>query len=137
MLRKKPKKKERIKVKMRVQLKNNISSDGEVVGKGAVKAQWKVKWNEGPHKGLITDQSSKSLRAWQLDLAAVQDEEVSSSDDDAEEDTTTPATDYASLTKKFETHAKSLVAKNVQVNLVKINYLSSSIIPPPPAIAQG
>ena len=101
---------------MRVQLKNNISSDGEVVGKGAVKAQWKVKWNEGPHKGLITDQSSKSLRAWQLDLAAVQDEEVSSSDDDAEEDTTTPATDYASLTKKFETHAKSLVAKNVQVN---------------------
>ena len=37
MLRKKPKKKERIKVSMRVQLKNVITSNGEVVGKGAAK----------------------------------------------------------------------------------------------------
>ena len=42
-------------MKTRVQLKNDISSDGEVVAKGAAKAQWKVKWTEGPHKGSTTD----------------------------------------------------------------------------------
>ena len=132
MLRKKPKKKERIKMKMRVQLKNCISSDGEVVGKGAVKAQWKVEWNEGPHKGLTTDQSSKSLCAWQLNLAAVEDDEGSSNDDDAEEDTTPPATDYAGLTKKFETHSKSLVGENVQVSSIKINNKFNFVTVAPP-----
>ena len=42
-------------MKTRVQLKNDISSDGEVVAKGAAKARWKVKWTEGPHKGSTTD----------------------------------------------------------------------------------
>ena len=111
-------------MKTRVQLKNDISSDGEVVAKGAAKAQWKVNWTEGPHKGSTTDQSSKSLRAWQLDLSAVEEEEEESSDeDDAEEDTPNSIVDYGSLKRKFDAHAKSLVGKKVEViNYHKIIY---------------
>ena len=108
-----------------MQLKNDLSSDGEIVAKGAAKAQWKVKWTEGPHKGSITDQSSKSLRAWQLDLSAVEEEEEeeedSSDEDDAEKDT--PAVDYGSLKRKFDAHAKSLVGKKIEVSQVNITRL--------------
>ena len=107
-----------------MQLKNDLSSDGEIVAKGAAKAQWKVKWTEGPHKGSITDQSSKSLRAWQLDLSPVEEEEEeedSSDENDAEKDT--PAVDYGSLKRKFDAHAKSLVGKKFEVSQVIITRL--------------
>ena len=101
---------------MRVQLKNDMSSDGEVVAKGASKAQWKVKWAEGPHKGSITDQSSKSIRAWQLDLSAVEEAEEDSSDDEDVEEDTSSAVDYGSLKRKFDAHANSLVGRRVEVS---------------------
>jgi len=117
MLRKKPKKKERIKVNMRVQLKSDKRSDGEVVAKGAAKAYWRVKWTEGPHKGLTTDQHSKSLRAWELDLSTIEEEvEESESEDEVEEVTTPSAVDWPSLKRKFDTHAKSLVGKKETVS---------------------
>jgi hypothetical protein len=138
MLRKKPKKKERIKVKTRVQLKNDLSSDGVIVAKGAAKAQWKVKWTEGPHKGSTTDQSSKSLRAWQLDLSAVEEEdeeeEVSSDDDGEEKDNS--AVDYGSLKRKFDAHAKSLVGKKIEVSQHNINHFQS-LITSAPTVGQG
>ena len=51
---------------------------------------------------------------------------------EVEEDTTPPATDYASLTKKFETHSKSLVGENVQVSSIKINNKFNFVTVAPP-----
>ena len=97
---------------MRVQLKNDKRSDGEVVAKGAAKAYWRVKWTEGPHKPVTTDQHSKSLRAWELDLSAIQEEEEESeSEDEAEEVTALPEVDWPSLKRKFAAHSKTLVGK--------------------------
>ena len=92
-------------------------SDGEVVAKGAAKAYWRVKWTEGPHKGLTTDQHSKSLCAWELDLSTIEEEvEESESEDEVEEVTTPSAVDWPSLKRKFDTHAKSLVGKKETVS---------------------
>jgi hypothetical protein len=125
MLRKKTTKKERIKLKMRVQLKNDISSDGIVIGKGAVKAQWKVEWAEGPLKGSTTDQSSKSIRAWQLNLAAIEEQEESSSGEEEEEEIVPSSVDYAGLKRKFEAHAKSVVGKKVEVSPLHLKHISN------------
>ena len=100
-------------MKMRVQLKNDLSSDGEVIGKGEVKARWKVRWSEGPLKGRTTSQSSKSLRAWQLDLAGMVEDATSSED---EEEAEPPEVDYAERKRKFDVHADSLKDKEVVVS---------------------
>ena len=113
MQRKKPKVKERIKLKMRVQLKSELSSDGEVVGKGEAKARWKVKWNDGSLKGKVTEQHSKSLRAWQLDLSGFIEDGSSSDGEDAPE---LSEVDYETLKRQFAAHAPTLVGQKVAVS---------------------
>lgn len=114
---KKTNKKMRIKKGARVQLKSEQASDGlvvDVVGK----AKWKVKWSDGSLKGQTTDQSSKSLRLWQVDLSAVEVESSCSSDsgDDAPAPDAPGADDeYKDRKRKFEAVAKSLEGKSVQV----------------------
>jgi hypothetical protein len=113
----KQKKKERIKLNMRVQLKNDVAADGTVTSKNPGKGQWKVTWAEGSLKGKTTDQSSKSLRPWQLDLSSAV---VGSSEEEDEEDdepAEAPSTiDHAMNQKRFEAHAKTLVGKKVVVS---------------------
>ena len=67
-----------------------------------------------------TDQSSKSLRAWQLNLAeaaaeAAGEESGSDEDDDDDEDLA-EAADHAGNKRTFEAHAKSLVGKKVELS---------------------
>ena len=59
----------RVVVGARVQLKNDLTTDGKVQSV-AGKAKWTVRWDEGPLKGTVVAQSSKSLRLWQVDLSA-------------------------------------------------------------------
>ena len=110
-------KKERIKVGTRVQLKNDLTSDGRVIDKNAGRGHWKVLWSHGKLKGTDTDQSSKSLRAWQLDLSGVDSGSGSSSDDEEDDspDAPAPGVDHAGLKRKFEAVAKGLVGNTVEV----------------------
>lgn len=108
---------------MRVQLKKDSVADGVISAKNGGRGNWKVKWSEGSLKGTITDQSSKSLRAWQLSLADVTEEESSSDDeDDDDEESADAAVDHAGNKRKFESHAKSLVGQKVEVSLRFITY---------------
>jgi hypothetical protein len=80
-----------------------------------------VTWSEGKFKGTITDQSSKSLRCWQLDLATIIESESSDDDDVVEAphaaEAPAHAVDHAANKRKFIAHAKSLEGKTVQVKL--------------------
>ena len=53
-----------------MQLKNDESTDGKVLG-SAGKAKWNVEWNEGDQRGKTTEQSTKSICLWRVDLAAI------------------------------------------------------------------
>lgn len=113
----KPKNKERLKVGLRVQLKKDLVTDGSICAKNAGNGQWKVNWTEGSLKGTITDQSSKSLRPWRLNLAeAAADESSSDEDDEDDEDLADAPVDHAGNKRRFEAHAKSLVGKKVEVS---------------------
>ena len=120
----KKKSKERIKVGSRVQLKNDLTSDGVVSTKNAGRGHWAVTWSEGKFEGTITDQSSKSLRCWQLDLATIIESESSDEEDDDDvveapdaAEAPAPAVDHAANKRKFIAHAKSLEGKIVKVKL--------------------
>jgi hypothetical protein len=120
----KPKGKTRIKVGLTVQLKNDISSVGEVTGKGDGKASWKVRWTAGRLQGTITAQSSMSLRLWQLDLLTLPVSDSSSSEEeDAEVDVT--GVDYVRQKRQFDSHAKSLIGQKVRVS--QFPFVPSSI----------
>lgn len=112
----KKKSKDRIKVNTRVQLKKDASSDGMVTAKSGGRGQWKVTWSKGPFTGQITDQSSMSLRPWQLDLASVA-ESSSGSEDESEDEgpEVQVAVDHEGNKRKFAKHAMSLVGKKVVV----------------------
>lgn len=116
----KKKSKDRIKVNTRVQLKKDVSSDGMITAKNGGRGQWMVTWSKGPFTGQITVQSSKSLRAWQLDLSTVAESE-SGSEDESEEDIpevqVEVAVDHEGNKRKFIKHAKSLVGQKVVVRL--------------------
>jgi hypothetical protein len=128
----KPKKKDRIKVGSRVQLKKDSVSDGNVVAKNPGKGQWRVTWVEGSLKGTTTDQSSKSLRPWQLDLSAMPDGDSSDEGDDDDDDDDVVAdgpaleVDHVERKRKFDAHAKSLVGKKVVVSLINPSQLKRS-----------
>ena len=69
-------------------------------------------WSEGKFKGTITDQSSKSLRCWQRDLATIIESESSDEeeDDDVVEapdaaEAPAHAVDHAANKRKFIAHA--------------------------------
>ena len=97
-----------------MQLKT-VKTSGGVVADAVGKGHWKVRWDEGRLKGQTTDQSSKSLRLWELDLVAV-DVESSGSSDSEDEVPTTAGDEHAERKRKFEVVAKSLEGKSVQVS---------------------
>jgi endonuclease/exonuclease/phosphatase family metal-dependent hydrolase len=110
MAKSKPK---RISVGARVQLKKDPETDGKVLS-AAGKATWNVQWNEGKCKGTTVEQSSKSLRLYEVDLDAFKAAEESSSDsDDAEEHTN--QTNHPERKRKFDTYAKTFNGKKVTV----------------------
>jgi hypothetical protein len=111
----KAKGKTRIKVNSTVQLKNDISAVGEVIGKGDVKAYWKVRWTAGRLQGTTSAQSSKSLRLWQLDLTTLPVSDSSSAEED-DADVEETRTDYVRLKKQFAAHATSLVGQKHRVS---------------------
>ena len=127
----------RVVVGARVQLKNDLTTDGKVQSV-AGKAKWAVRWDEGPLKGTVVAQSSKSLRLWQVDLSAFDAGEAGGSDSSEEEGAEEPApeVDHPERKRKFEVYAKTLEGKTVKVRPFKrVLALRTSgltmIFPPP------
>jgi hypothetical protein len=104
----------------RVKLKNDLTTDG-MVESSAGKAKWTVRWDEGPVKGTVVAQSSKSLRLWRVDLSAFDAGEAGGSDSSEEEGAEEPApeVDHPERKRKFEVYAKTLEGKTVKVRPFK------------------
>lgn len=108
----KPKEKAKISAGARVQLKNDKSTDGKVLG-SAGKAKWSVEWTEGDQRGKTTEQSTKSICLWRVDLAAI---DVGDDSSDSSEDEVEP-TNHPELKRKFEAFAETLEGKKVTVRV--------------------
>jgi hypothetical protein len=106
----------KIKVGARVQLKNDKQGSGTVVSL-AGKAKWNVEWNEGKLEGSVTEQSSKSLCLWKLDLSAYEAADAESSE--SSEDEVEPP-NYPELKRKFDAFAKTLEGQGVTVCCLRI-----------------
>ena len=108
------------------------------VQSSAGKAKWTVRWDEGPLKGTVAAQSSKSLRLWQVDFSAFDAGEAGSSDSSEEEGAEEPApeVDHPERKRKFEVYAKTLEGKTVKVRPFKrvlaLRTSGLTMISPPP-----
>ena len=123
-------KKERIKMGSRVRLMGVATSDGVITAKDPTrKAWWKVAWSSHPQNMDTTEQSSRSLALWALDLQQIEsdsedaaEEEMDDDEDDddgeKEQEKTEAAVDYAGQKRKFDTHARTLEGKEVTVSLL-------------------
>jgi hypothetical protein len=109
MAKSKPKK---ITVGARVQLKNDKQTDG-VVMSVVGKAKWRVRWDEGKQQGTVAEQSSKSLRLWQFNLADFDAGDAHASD--SSEDEPVEPTNHPALKRKFEAYAAQLEGTKVVV----------------------
>jgi len=118
------KEKTKISVGARVQLKKDQSTDGKVLGSTG-KAKWNVEWTEGDQRGQTTEQSTKSIRLWRVNIAEIQAADTSSDsgDDEAE------PINHPELKRKFEAHAKSLENKQVKVRCPKMGEVTWTYAP--------